>query len=418
LESISIPKLVLLGPKRSGKSSIRHIVFERGNPNEAFLIEQNTVPISRIYPFEGDPMQFEVIDCPGSTDYLEDLNSVLQTKDAEGNVISGLFSPSGASASGTGGAAAGGATSGPGVGSNGGNSGASGSGVTPGAGAAGIGASSATGAGSGAGAAAGAGSATGLNAAGLIHEPLGLVLVLDAQDEENFRDACESFIATAVAARKVAVDVSCSVLVHKMDADSGLADESRQDNLSQIRTMIHEGMQREGLPQVPVLATSIFDHTIFDALSRILQRLLPHVSELEKLLNNFLTSCSLNKAVIFDIFSKLYFASDRSPMDVHVYTLCTDLIEVVLDMSSIYDPRCRTDEEKVERVFAGMDQDAKSVIRLSNQFVLYFRHISHGLVLLCLLNKESYTQPGLMEQNFATLRANILNVFGTASKNV
>ena len=44
----------------------------------------------------------------------------------------------------------------------------------------------------------------------------------------------------------------------------------------------------------------------------------------------------IEKAFLFDVVSKIYIATDSSPVDMQTYELCSDMIDVVLDVSSIY----------------------------------------------------------------------------------
>lgn len=39
---------------------------------------------------------------------------------------------------------------------------------------------------------------------------------------------------------------------------------------------------------------------------------------------------------MFDVVSKIYIATDSSPVDMQSYELCCDMIDVVIDLSSIY----------------------------------------------------------------------------------
>lgn len=113
--------------------------------------------------------------------------------------------------------------------------------------------------------------------------------------------------------------------------------------------------------------TSIYDHSIFEAFSKVVQKLIPQLPTLENLLNIFISvhwlaffflrlatvfvfdpSCSRNsnsyflqhsgieKAFLFDVVSKIYIATDSSPVDMQSYELCCDMIDVVIDVSCIY----------------------------------------------------------------------------------
>lgn len=54
----------------------------------------------------------------------------------------------------------------------------------------------------------------------------------------------------------------------------------------------------------------------------------------------FLLSCwqnsGIEKAFLFDVVSKIYIATDSSPVDMQSYELCCDMIDVVIDVSCIY----------------------------------------------------------------------------------
>lgn len=39
---------------------------------------------------------------------------------------------------------------------------------------------------------------------------------------------------------------------------------------------------------------------------------------------------------MFDVKTKIYVATDSSPVDMQSYELCCDMIDVVIDLSSIY----------------------------------------------------------------------------------
>ena len=44
----------------------------------------------------------------------------------------------------------------------------------------------------------------------------------------------------------------------------------------------------------------------------------------------------MEKAYLFDVASKLYISTDSSPVDMQSVELCSDMIDVVLDVSGIY----------------------------------------------------------------------------------
>ena len=44
----------------------------------------------------------------------------------------------------------------------------------------------------------------------------------------------------------------------------------------------------------------------------------------------------IEKAFLFDVVSKIYIATDSSPVDMQSYELCCDMIDLVIDVSCIY----------------------------------------------------------------------------------
>ena len=79
--------------------------------------------------------------------------------------------------------------------------------------------------------------------------------------------------------------------------------------------------------------TSIYDHSIFEAFSKVVQKLIP---QLPTFLNVFISNSQIEKAFLFDVISKIYVATDSSPVDMQSYELCCDMIDVVIDVSCIY----------------------------------------------------------------------------------
>jgi Ras-related GTP-binding protein C/D len=44
----------------------------------------------------------------------------------------------------------------------------------------------------------------------------------------------------------------------------------------------------------------------------------------------------MEKVFLFDVVSKIYVATDSSPVDISTYEICCDMVDVMLDISSIY----------------------------------------------------------------------------------
>lgn len=82
--------------------------------------------------------------------------------------------------------------------------------------------------------------------------------------------------------------------------------------------------------------TSIYDNSIFDGISKCIQRILPRRSSVQNLLNSLSQSCNMDKVYLFDTFSKLCIAMDSTPNESGLYELCSDSIDVVFELVNIY----------------------------------------------------------------------------------
>ena len=123
--------------------------------------------------------------------------------------------------------------------------------------------------------------------------------------------------------------------------------------------------------------TSIYDHSIFEAFSKVIQKLIPQLPTLEALLNSLCSTCHIEKAYLFDIMSKIYIATDTSPTDIGSYEICSDYIDVVIDVSEIYGWDRPGDDGPDELQETG-NNDAESLItmeRKGNNY-LYLREIN------------------------------------------
>ena len=71
-------------------------------------------------------------------------------------------------------------------------------------------------------------------------------------------------------------------------------------------------------------------------MSKVVQRLLPQLPALEELLNKLCSTCGMQKAYLFDTTSKIYVATDASPTFLKDYEVCSDYVDVVVDIKALY----------------------------------------------------------------------------------
>mmetsp|Transcript_15211 Transcript_15211/g.23663 ORF Transcript_15211/g.23663 Transcript_15211/m.23663 type:complete len:455 (-) Transcript_15211:183-1547(-) len=380
----NLPRVLLMGPRRSGKTSIQRVVFQKMSPHETLFRLEATQNLERAVVDHTPLCQFTIWDFPG--DYYG--VSEIEKQD---DIFLGSTS---------------------------------------------------------------------------------IVFVMDAQDEP-YDHVLQSFTNAVTRAVEVNPSITIEVFINKVDGELFLSDEAKYDCRRDIMTAVTDELQDAGVSPEAVHIryhlTSIYDHSIYEALSRVVQRLIPQLPTLENLLNVLVSTCSMEKAYLFDVASKLYISTDSSPVDMQSVELCSDMIDVVLDVSGIYglgppnkgtseeatemmpstenhnDPMEATaslstddhgalteeaaaamdpsnaadelvgtlisqvggddDEEDIgDTVDSAYDNQSSSVIRLSNGMVLYLKEVDTMLGLVCITRSENFRKKSLINYNIGCLK--------------
>jgi Ras-related GTP-binding protein C/D len=229
--------------------------------------------------------------------------------------------------------------------------------------------------------------------------------------KDDYVEALQRLFLTIDRAYRVNPGISFEVFIHKVD---GLSDDhkigillyrmrvfvvtSRLETQRDIHSRLMDELADAGYHAIHLSfhLTSIYDHSIFEAFSKVIQKLIPQLPALENLLNMLCSNSGIEKAFVFDVVSKIYVATDSSPVDMQSYELCSDMIDVVIDLSVIYN------DEQQEWV-----KEPYAMIRLNNGMILYMYRMNRELALVCLLREDSL-RLGLLDFNLGVVSSGIL----------
>ncbi|PWY83956.1 small monomeric GTPase [Aspergillus eucalypticola CBS 122712] len=307
------PRLMLMGLRRSGKSSIASVVFHKMPPNETLFLESTTrIQKDSIHSF----MDFQVWDFPGQLEYLEpsfDLESIFGSLGA-------------------------------------------------------------------------------------------LVWVIDAQDD--YMESVARLNRTILTVQQYYPNINIEVFIHKVD---GITDEYRTDTFQDIVQLISDELSDAGYENAPVhyYLTSIYDYSVFEAFSKVIQKLIPNLSTLENLINTLSNNCGFEKTYLFDVLSKIYIASDTRPVDMSCYEMCSDYIDVIVDISELYSWDHPDRKAKGEQ-----NQEAESHAVLHDDTMIHLMEMNKYLCLVSVIrNPESKDKKGLIDMNCRTFQEALNDVF-------
>ncbi|EGV65025.1 GTP-binding protein gtr2 [Yamadazyma tenuis] len=214
-----------------------------------------------------------------------------------------------------------------------------------------------------------------------------LVYVIDSQDE--YLNAITNLSMIIEYAYKVNPKINIEVLIHKID---GLSEDYRLDCQRDIMQRTGDELLDLGLEgvQVSFYLTSIFDHSIYEAFSRIVQKLINELPSLENMLDNLVEHSSIEKVFLFDINSKIYVATDSSPVDIQTYEVCAEFIDITIDLDNLYISESPSNgasngQSNGEPTCA---KEVKSISYLNNGSILYLKQMIRGLALVASINNE------------------------------
>ncbi|KAJ7364308.1 Gtr1/RagA G protein Gtr2 [Mycena albidolilacea] len=159
-----------------------------------------------------------------------------------------------------------------------------------------------------------------------------LIFVIDIRD--LYKQPISKLVEFIIAAYHDNPQLLVEVFVHKAEK---LQDE-RIENFRQIQERVQDHLMESECEQMPYNfhLTSVYDHSLHEAFSKVLHKLVHSLPFLEDLLNVFCANSQSPKAFLFDAASRLYVATDASPVDSATHNLCCDYLSMLNAFGPLY----------------------------------------------------------------------------------
>lgn len=199
-----------------------------------------------------------------------------------------------------------------------------------------------------------------------------MIWVLDAVD--NYMEPIGRLTETILHLQHSYPDIQYAVFIHKTDS---LTEDFKADTIEDIVQRISDDLYDAGLENPPISYhdTSIYESSIFEAFSKVMQKLIRQLPTFEAMLNTIAASCRFEKVYLFDVWSKIYIASDASPLDFKSYELCSDFISMIVDLSEVYG-WSREGSEQDNNSTKDADAGAEASVSNIKGYNLYLREIN------------------------------------------
>jgi len=147
---------------------------------------------------------------------------------------------------------------------------------------------------------------------------------------------------------------------------------------------------------VAVHCTSIYHPTLHEAMSKVMQRIMPHASSFEHLLNAFVEKCNLEKAILMDTKTKLVVCVDTLSECVadSWFRLACDIVDLTDGLNSVADFQ---------------SEAANVCISFDQEFAVRLRYLAPTLALVFMTKIDS-SYSSLIDHNMLVLDTSIHNL--------
>ena len=183
--------------------------------------------------------------------------------------------------------------------------------------------------------------------------------MIDAQDE--YYDAVERLSRMIATLAPQYPRIHFEVFIHKVDS---VSDDFRADTLRDIQQRTADAIADAKMDEhitlnVSFYLTSVFDITVYDAMSRVVQRQIPQLDAMENLINQLCAKSRIERVYLVDSDTKLYMCTNTTPTNNKSYETCSDWLDVIKDIAGMY--TWNRPEEEEDDFVVDTDDDVQMV---------------------------------------------------------
>ena len=215
-------------------------------------------------------------------------------------------------------------------------------------------------------------------------------------------------------------NISLYIFIHKIDYYNcnSILQSQYNEEVKQIKSKIEEQIYpefEEDKFKNNFFITSIYDSTLIEAFSNILQNMIPHNRNLCFLLSKF----GLKNSYIFDINNKFCLAKDveMGKANENMFEICINMLDFVIEMAHIYD---ENEDKIIDFDEDNFDEDMEYQLEIKNlkngipdsKSIVAFYYIFQNLALIFIIKKDSFEKNKIfIEGNINVLRQGVKNIF-------
>jgi Ras-related GTP-binding protein C/D len=200
----------------------------------------------------------------------------------------------------------------------------------------------------------------------LLNDTHAIVFVMDCANGDTKTAALNRLVEMLVMVHRRNPNASVEVFLHKIDKlTEAQQKDVRHEADAYVKSRVIAEVGREWRVTVPYHMTSIYDNSVFEAFSYVVQKLVPQRSLLHSNMQLLVSNSCIASAFLFDIRTKLCIARYPREHDASsgpIYALCGDAVEMVKKVRQQYDHV--GDDSESEEHGAAYDTSINSEITL------------------------------------------------------
>jgi hypothetical protein len=183
---------------------------------------------------------------------------------------------------------------------------------------------------------------------------------------------------------------------------------------SEIEQLIYPEYEEDKFKNI-LFITSIYDSTLIEAFSTILQNMIPQNQNLCFLLSKF----GLKNSYIFDINNKFCLAKEieMGKENENMFEICVNMIDFVMEMATIYD---ENEDKMIDSDDDNFDENMEYQLEIKNlkngipdsKSIVAFYYIFQNLALIFIVKKDIFEKNKIgIEGNINILRQGVKKIF-------
>ncbi|KAM3140160.1 hypothetical protein pb186bvf_007713 [Paramecium bursaria] len=188
------------------------------------------------------------------------------------------------------------------------------------------------------------------------------------------------------------------IFIHKTDLQKNENFVGNNDILQRVRNNINEELGASQMKNLSIdyHLTNIIEPGLYEHFSKVIQKIIPYSLPIQSLLDALNTACKIEKSFLFEITSKLYIASDSSPIDTENFQLCSEMIDVFIDITTIY---------------GQIEEPGQSSITMDDGTILLYKSFDKLTALICMIKETNLERPYMVDYNLEQFKIGLQQLF-------